>query len=873
MTMDYIENIAQLLAILISLLIALFGYIGTKRVGWLFAVIFFLSDLMSSYFWTAYLVIMGETPDDSDALTYFGWNIAFLFLFFLIFNIKSREERRYFNPVMLLPIPLNIWQLILYLDFDNQWLSIYQVTICTLVSCFCLQGVMWYFKNRKNGGKPPFVEIAALLFVTFEFGMWTHTCFDSWASDLYYPFSFLNSLSMLLLVWAIKKHYDYAEDDSEMLVDKKIQNIMKVAYVVIVLLCSLGGIWLGGWLRDVLTAGMADTEETGVYTIIAVILFLISAIIVAFAIAIILIVYFEQKIAENNKLKEARALAEQSNSAKSDFLASMSHEIRTPINAVLGMNEMILNESLRARDGDLVDREETRKIFSDIVNCSGNIDNAGNNLLSIINDILDLSKIEAGKMEINEDNYQLSSVLNDVSNMIRFKAEAKGLKFTVDVEESLPDGLYGDELRVRQVITNILNNAVKYTNEGSVTLSIRGNGVPVYEKGDVAELVVIVKDTGIGIKEEDLGKLFGKFERMDIKKNSTVEGTGLGLAITQNLVEMMGGSVDVESKYGKGSVFTIHLAQKVISVESVGDFREKFKKSMEETTAVDVSYHAPEARVLIVDDTQLNLMVAQGLLKETMIQVETADSGARSLEMTKKTHYDIIMMDQRMPEMDGTETLKRLREQTDGANPDTPVICLTADAIAGAKEKYTKLGFTDYLSKPIDGRKLREKVRRYLPQEKVQKVADSVSEDLNPEKKKPEKAVVSTSQEVVREEPKVTLTSSVDSSIIDMKKGMGYCGNEEELYRALMDDFLKRADEKKDLLQKSFEEEDWKNYGIQVHSVKSTAMTIGAVALSGAASELEKQAMEGNADAIRKSHPDMLERYREAVEAVKTIVS
>ena len=424
------------------------------------------------------------------------------------------------------------------------------------------------------------------------------------------------------------------------------------------------------------------------------------------------------KLMESAKeLLKSKEEADRANRGKSDFLSNMSHEIRTPINAVLGMNEMILRESLEALKNLPGDNESVMQIFSDISKYSGNIESAGNNLLSLINDILDFSKIESGKMQLVEANYKLSSVLNDVCNMIFFKAKEKGLAFSVDVDRTIPDVLNGDEIRVRQIIINILNNAVKYTKEGHVDLNVRSQEYDSYEKRAIC-LIVSVSDTGIGIKEEDIGKLFTKFERVDLEQNSTVEGTGLGLAITQNLLEMMGGDIEVKSVYNEGSTFIIRLPQVVVNDEPVGDFKRKFDESIETMETYVESFHAPDAHILVVDDTKMNLLVVEGLLKNTGLKIDTATSGARSIELARDNHYDIILMDQRMPEMNGTQAMQHIKDEK-GVNATTPFICLTADAISGAKERYMESGFTDYLTKPIDYSALEKMLINYLPKEKV----------------------------------------------------------------------------------------------------------------------------------------------------------
>lgn len=350
MLLEYTENIIQLAANLTALLLCLFQYIGSGRKGWIYATFVFLCTLMSSYYWTAYLLIMGTTPNVSNLFSYIGWNIAYFFLLILLLHMKSPEERRYFHPLMLLPIPLNIWQLSLYLPYGGKLNSIYQVGVLTAVACFSLQGFCWYWENRDSGAKKPYVSAACLLYVIAEFGMWTSSSIN-WPSEslynLYYPFSFLYSASFLVLVWAIRRSY---QDDPRQVsgwADQKYRTALKAAYFIIVLLCCIGGILLGFWMKNVMAASLDQGAESNIYDIIPVVLFIISLFLAAFAIVILLVVNFGEKVAENNELREARRIAEHSSEAKSEFLANMSHEIRTPINAVLGMNEMILRESRR----------------------------------------------------------------------------------------------------------------------------------------------------------------------------------------------------------------------------------------------------------------------------------------------------------------------------------------------------------------------------------------------------------------------------------------------------------------------------------------------------------------------------------------------
>ena len=398
------------------------------------------------------------------------------------------------------------------------------------------------------------------------------------------------------------------------------------------------------------------------------------------------------------ELRIAKEKADAANIAKSEFLANMSHEIRTPINAVLGMNEMIIRES----------------DDPNIVKYARDVEGAGKNLLAIINDILDFSKIEAGKMELVEAPYKLSSVLNDVVNMTDFRARSKKLDFNVQVDKNIPDSLFGDEIRIRRIIVNLLNNAIKYTEKGSVSLDVRQN-----RHDSNMELVVDVSDTGIGIKSEEMPRLFKRFDRLDLSQTRTIEGTGLGLAITKGLLELMGGNISVVSMYGKGSIFTITIPQRIVDPAPIGDWQERYQDSLKEKEEYKEEFHAPDARILVVDDTIINLIVVQNLLKQSQMTIDTASSGKEMLDITENTKYDLILLDQRMPQMDGTEALHLLRERTDGINADTPVICLTADAISGAKERYIAEGFTDYLTKPIEGNELEEMLMMYLPDEKL----------------------------------------------------------------------------------------------------------------------------------------------------------
>lgn len=402
----------------------------------------------------------------------------------------------------------------------------------------------------------------------------------------------------------------------------------------------------------------------------------------------------QKALAERNRMA-----AVQANQAKGDFLANMSHEIRTPMNAIIGMNEMVMREEISPKAAQY----------------SQDIYNAGQTLLAIINDILDFSKIESGRMEIVPVVYELSSLLNDVLAMVTKKVEDKGLLLKADVAPDIPHQLYGDEIRIRQVILNLINNAVKYTEQGTVTLQVRWNR----KQDKEIELAIAVTDTGIGIREEDIDKLFDSFQRVDLEVNRKVEGTGLGLAITKQLVEQMEGTVGVESVYGQGSTFRVTLPQKVADETPIGDFASAPASLHRGRKEEELVFTAPDARILIVDDNKVNLVVAKGLLKGTGIQMDTALSGQEALEMIKTQQYHIILLDHMMPVMDGMETLMRMRQQPENKSRDAAVIALTANAISGSRERYLAAGFEDYLSKPINAAKYKEMICKYLPADMV----------------------------------------------------------------------------------------------------------------------------------------------------------
>lgn len=401
----------------------------------------------------------------------------------------------------------------------------------------------------------------------------------------------------------------------------------------------------------------------------------------------------------NRTAQQQKREIEELNRAQNRFFSSMSHEIRTPINTIIGLNEMILRETTS----------------DEIAEDARNIQTAGKMLLALINDILDMSKIESGKMDIVPVSYDVGAMLSDIVNMIWVRAREKKLEFHIDVDRKMPSRLMGDEVRIKQVLINVLNNAVKYTAEGTVTLSIQCRK----QENGRAQIVYSVADTGMGIKKENMPYLFSAFKRVDEEKNRHIEGTGLGLSIVKQLVELMDGDISVNSVYTKGTTFVITLPQEAVSEEEIGDIDIEARHAMNARKHYKRSFEAPRARILIVDDHETNLMVAKKLLRDTKVQTETACSGTECLQKTLQNRYDVILMDHLMPEMDGIMCLHEIRRQAGGLNPETPVVVLTANAGAENQRLYRREGFDGYLTKPVTGGQLETELLKHLPGEIV----------------------------------------------------------------------------------------------------------------------------------------------------------
>ncbi|MCR5356620.1 MAG: response regulator [Lachnospiraceae bacterium] len=530
-----------------------------------------------------------------------------------------------------------------------------------------------------------------------------------------------------------------------------------------------------------------------------------------------------------DELQKQRDIADSANAAKSRFLANMSHEIRTPINAILGMDEMILRES---------EEKPIRLYASDIMS-------AGRTLLSLINDILDLSKVEEGKMEIIPVQYDLSSLINDLVHMTRDRAAKKGLKFSVSADEHIPHLLNGDEIRIRQCAMNLLTNAVKYTEEGEVSVTVS------FEKADKDHILLsfTVKDTGIGMREEDIDKLFSPYKRIDEKRNRTIEGTGLGMSITRQMLELMGSSLSVHSEYGRGSEFSFAVKQEVVKWDELGDYTARFGDDHALSYEYHELFHAPDATILVVDDTEVNLTVIQNLLKKTKIGIDTALSGKDALKLASEKLYDVIFIDHMMPDMDGIETLNHIRDS--GMSKDVPAVALTANAVSGAREMYLEAGFADYLSKPVDGERLEKLLKNMLPDDKLKEPSDE------PDREEPEK------EDSHGEGPAAGLMSCLkDIDEIDEEAGLKNCGSEEG-YLSVLSVFRKTALSKADEIEKFCGDGDIENYTTKVHALKSSARIIGAAELSELAKDLEDAGKRKDITYINENTDRLLSMYRE----------
>lgn len=537
------------------------------------------------------------------------------------------------------------------------------------------------------------------------------------------------------------------------------------------------------------------------------------------------------------RLKQKAEEAETAANSKSAFLANISHEIRTPLNAILGMNELVLRES----------RQPHIKEYAMYIK------NSGKSLLTIISDILDLSKIESGKVYLVNENYSLSSLVEDVERSIQKRIMEKGLELKIYVEPELHENLKGDEVRIKQIIMNLLTNAVKYTEKGEVRLYITGTVVD-----NKQDLTIEVSDTGIGMRSEDMDKLFTNFERLDLKRNRSVEGTGLGLPITKNLLVAMGGDITVSSVYGEGSTFTATVGQEIVNEEQIGDYRKKYKEKLHHEVCYHESFHAEDARILVVDDNEVNLKIVVGLAKNTKLQIDTALSAAEGLKLIRQHSYQLLLIDHMMPEMDGIEMLQHVKTMDGGIYKDIPAVAITANALSGAKQTYLDAGFCGYLSKPIDPERFEQIIKDNLPQEYVTECGDGNGD------------TATEGQETDgTSDPKQEEEWSIPG--IDIAKALSYIGGSRELYISLLQTYLDGSEERIRKLEECKNKEDIFNYDITIHGLKGISASIGADSMAIAAAGLEEACKDPQTAMtyIQMNHDQVVSRYRELLEQIK----
>lgn len=510
-------------------------------------------------------------------------------------------------------------------------------------------------------------------------------------------------------------------------------------------------------------------------------------------------------MAQNRKMQELKETAERADRVKSTFLANMSHEIRTPMNAIVGITDILLRDDLP--------NQERRDYLE-------NIKSSGNALLSLINGILDFSKIESGKMELNEVNYDLFHLVRELDVLFRTRTDKKNLEFGFDVDDDVPQWLYGDEIRLRQIIINIVNNAIKFTEVGSVRVHIR---LAQLQEEDV-ELHIAVKDTGRGIHEKDKEKMFEMFSQVDKSLNYKMEGTGLGLSISKELVELMGGTISVNSQYGKGSEFYFTVHQRLAKEEEL---------TMTEGTTR--AFTAPKATVLLVDDNRINLKVAEGLLAPLRMKIDTAEDGMSAIHKVEEKHYDIIFMDHMMPTMDGVETTRRIRKLEGEYYKNVPIVALTANAVTGIREELLEQGLDDFVAKPIDLQEICDIIVNWLPKELIQYESD---ED---------------EQQIEGELP--------DIEGLDVEEAVANCGSL-EMFLDVLGDFYTLIPQKASQIKKCLEDHMLRDFTIEVHALKNSARLIGAMELSEQCFMLEQLGNAQDEESLQAETPAMLERYQ-----------
>lgn len=611
-------------------------------------------------------------------------------------------------------------------------------------------------------------------------------------------------------------------------------------------------------------------------------LFVYVVIMILGLVFIFLIMDFMERAQEvsQRKLQEAAREAQRASRKKSAFLAGMSHEIRTPIHAILGMDEMILRKAAQP---------EIREYAS-------HISQAGNTLLVLINSILDFSRLESGKMELIEAEYSLSSEISEMEHMVSLQAGKKSLHFEVCIDPRLPERMVGDAPRIRQVVLNLLSNALKYTKKGEVRLQVQ---LVSWEKEE-AVFTVSVSDTGTGIRRENIDRILHSYERVEEEENRGIEGTGLGLAITKKLLSMMGSCLEISSEYGKGSEFSFQLKQKTVGSEQTGDYKNRIWESPEEGNDLLKQMELLQGRVLIVDDVPMNLLVMKNFLKDTRLLVDTAESGREAIALLREQPYDLLLLDHIMEEMDGLETLEIIRREH---LADSMVcIVLTANAIAGAQKMYLEAGFDDYLTKPLSMRRLLETLGRYLKVSQNTEEEYREEENTEPEKAEQKQETAQENEaaedaESLQQEDREDIEAVVDTDTIntegetaegavdiarfirrfskevptfDRKTATIYCGSSQEFFFGLLEEFI--ADKRDRQLAIAFITEDWESYRRVSHSLKSTALMLGFVELAEMARELEALTKEGDLTEIQRQHTKVVRAYRKLLADISRLM-